>query len=176
MRASSGIRSAMAFRSCSSMRRRRSNVRRSFAIFAVLAVSCALALSSGQSVFAQSGLVDEGAKDLIRPTGARSVGMGLAVTAGATGSEALWANPALIARARREASLHLRGKSYASDADGDITGVVIIPWQNVGVIAIGLRYLDYGSQDVTSGPTTPVGLIKNTNIILTATAATTFGR
>jgi hypothetical protein len=101
--------------------------------------------------------------------------MGLATTAAAIGGEAVWANPALIARARREAALHLRGKSYASDADGDATLFAILPWQGVGVIAVGLRYLDYGSQEVANDPTV-VGSFKNTNLILSLSGATTFGR
>jgi hypothetical protein len=155
------------------MRRRRSSVRR----FSVrhIAIASALVVALSRGALAQSGSVDEGATDLLRPTGARSVAMGLALTAAAIGGEAVWSNPALIARARREAALHLRGRSLASDPDGDATLFAILPWQQVGVIAVGLRYLDYGSQDATTSPVV-VGSFSNTNIILSLSAATTFGR
>jgi hypothetical protein len=109
--------------------------------------------------------------------GARSISMGLAVTAGATGGEAAWANPALVARSRREVGLHLAGRAHAGDAESDAVLFGVIPWKDVGVIAVGLRYLDYGSQDVvgTNDPNV-VGSFNTTNLILSVTAATTFGR
>jgi hypothetical protein len=143
-------------------------------------VGCALLfflLGVGQEARAQSGSAAEGAPDLIRPTGARSISMGLAVTAGATGGEAAWANPALVAWSPREVGLHLAGRAHAGDAESDAVLFGVIPWKNVGVLAVGLRYLDFGSQPVVGGNNpNVVGSFSTANLILSVTAATTFGR
>ena len=47
------------------------------------------------------------------PTGARAVGMGQAVVASAIGAEALWWNPALIARGPREVAFEYRAAAMA---------------------------------------------------------------
>ena len=139
----------------------------------LLVASC-LALLGARPASAQTGTIPEGALDFIRSIGARSVGMGQAVVAGAEGTEAVWANPALVARSPREGSLDFRNKASAAEAEADVSATLVWPVLPVGSVAAFVRYLNYGAQDVQTGPTTAVGSFTNTSLIIGASFATTF--
>ena len=124
------------------MRRRLSSVR--VALSLTLLLACGVPVSV---VVAQTGAVVEGAPDLLLPTGARALGMGLAVAAAATGPDALWWNPALVARASREVAFNL-AKVLAVDTDAG--AVVILPVQRAFTVGFSVRYIDEGQQDATS--------------------------
>src|SRR5215216_6971280 len=84
------------------MRRRRC---RRAAVALRLVASLSAALAEGAS--AQGPAAEEGALFLLVPVGARAVGMGQAVVADQPGSEAIWWNPAALARAeKRELAIH----------------------------------------------------------------------
>lgn len=151
------------------MRPSRSNVRR------IVLIAALTALGAGRGAFAQSGAAGEGALEFILPTGARAVGMGETIAAAVRGSEAVWWNPALIARSGREASLFVRNKANAAEPETDAGGAFVIPFPRVGAVALSVRYLNYGAQDVTTGPSDPIGTFVNTSLVLGATFATTFG-
>jgi hypothetical protein len=108
---------------------------------ALLAVWLFALVGSVRVTSAQS-VSGEGALEFLIPTGARSSGMGQAVVASAIGSEALWWNPALIARAPREVALHA---TKILTIDTDASGAVLIPVQRVGTFALGIRYLNEGT-------------------------------
>ncbi|HEX6051360.1 MAG TPA: hypothetical protein VFZ21_18905, partial [Gemmatimonadaceae bacterium] len=81
---------------------------------------------------AQAGLAEEGALFLLLPVGARSVGLGQAVVADRSGSEAVWWNPAAIGAAtRREAAIH---HSQSVAGTGDVV-TVVVPSSLLGVLA-----------------------------------------
>jgi hypothetical protein len=125
-------------------------------------------------VRAQTGSAPEGGLEFLLPIGARSVGMGQAAVASAVGSDAVWWNPALIARGPREAAFHLTSK--ASLADADAAGVIIIPVQGVGAIAISARYINYGAQEAAGRDSTSItGTFVSTTTMLAATFAAPFG-
>src|SRR5688572_28149048 len=70
---------------------------------AIALTSFAISPASAQP----SGLTTEGAPFLLLPVGARAVGMGQALVADQPGTEAIWWNPAGVARAeRREIAVH----------------------------------------------------------------------
>jgi hypothetical protein len=140
----------------------------------LVAVLGALALTA-TSARAQTGDIPEGAPELIRATGARTLGMGLAGVSAASGAEAVWWNPALVARSGREARLDVRSKASAGEPESDAAGIVIIPIQRVGVVGLTLRYINNGTFEVTNpGSGDPVGSFVTTNTIIAATFATTF--
>ena len=122
----------------------------------------------------QSGTTTEGAPEFLLPSGARAIGMGQAAVALPTGAEAVWWNPALLARAAREASFHF---AQTIATEGDYTLSVLIPVQYAGAFAITARYIDYGVQQVT-GKTDPneTGVFSSSTSILGASFATSFGR
>jgi hypothetical protein len=106
--------------------------------------------------------------ELLLPTGARSSGMGQAAVASAIGSEALWWNPALIARAPRETALHA---SKILTLDTDASGAVLIPVQRVGTFALGIRYLNEGSQPALDSTQQQTGTFTTVVSIIGATFA-----
>jgi hypothetical protein len=102
--------------------------------------------------------------------------MGQTIAAAVTGAEAVWWNPALIARSGRDATLVVRNKTNAADAETDAGGAVVWQFTGVGAAALSVRYVNLGTQDVTLPVTGEiVGSEQNTAIVLGATFATTFG-
>lgn len=131
-------------------------------------------LGAGRAARAQTGTRVEGALEFVLPTGARAVGMGQAAAASATGTEALWWNPALIARGPRELGLGLVSGFAIPEADINLAFVYPIP--HVMSVALSLRYLNYGQQDaVQSGSGLQTGSFVNSTRILAATFAAPFG-
>ena len=156
------------------MRRRRSKVRRSLSVVLDVLFGVLLAGSAVRVASAQTGVAPEGALEFVIPMGARSVAMGQAAVATAVGSEAVWWNPALIARGPREVSFQLSSK--ASLAEADVAGVVVIPVQGVGAFAISGRYINYGSQEAAGNdPNSPSGTFVTTTELIAATFAAPFG-
>ena len=85
----------------------------------------------------------QGALDLLLPVGARSLAMGQILTA-ATGSDALWGNPAGATHGPGEVALHM--STNASIAETDAALALVYPVPRVGAVALSLHYLNYGLQ------------------------------
>jgi hypothetical protein len=133
------------------------------------------AMAFPRSARAQSGNGAQGGLEFLLPIGARTVGMGQAGTALAIGSDALWWNPALIARGPREASMQIT-QTLATQTGADASIAVIYGVPRVGAVALSLRYLNYGEQDAVSDTTQQViGKFVQTGMILAATFAAPFG-
>jgi len=110
----------------------------------------------------------EGALFLLLPIGARAVGEGQAVVADEPGSEAVWWNPAAIARGnRREIAIH---HSQTIIATGDAV-TLVVPSALLGVLAIGANIVYYGREDITDTVGT-VGVLIPQNLVYAATYAT----
>lgn len=115
----------------------------------------------------------EGAIFLLRPVGARAVGIGQAVAARQEGTESIWWNPAAIASmTRREIAIHHSQDFFAT---GDAI-VFVVPSSVIGVLAIAADIQDYGEQENTIDPTSPsTGTILPRSFVLSGTYATTIG-
>ncbi len=110
----------------------------------------------------------EGALFLLLPIGARAVGEGQSVVADEPGSEAVWWNPAAIARGqRREIAIH---HSQTIIATGDAV-TLVVPSALLGVLAIGANIVYYGREDITDTVGT-VGVLIPQNLVYAATYAT----
>ena len=120
---------------------------------------------------AQGGTAEDGALVLLLPVGARAVGMGQAVVAGMPGTEAVWWNPAALARAERiEAAIH---HSQTIIATGDAVSIAYPSL--VGVIVASANILNYGEQRVTLGPDGSVGTILPRSFVFAGTYASPIG-
>jgi hypothetical protein len=119
---------------------------------------------------AQTGTVVEGALEFVLPTGARAMGMGQAVAASATGVDALWWNPALIARGPREVGGHFAQQS-ADKGGSDLSAAFIYPIPRLGAFAISYRYLNNGEEDATSDQTGQIGTFFTKSTVLGFTFA-----
>ncbi|HKG95445.1 MAG TPA: PorV/PorQ family protein [Gemmatimonadaceae bacterium] len=150
------------------MRRRRSNASGLRAAVAAAAVLC----GAVQSAAAQGSLAEEGALFLLVPVGARAVGMGQAVTAEEDGSEAVWWNPAGLARLeKREAAIHhQRGLGYTADAVS-----LIVPSSLLGVIGLSVHIFDFGEIPSTDIIGTEGGEILTRAFVYAASYATPIG-
>lgn len=130
-----------------------------------------LALGAARPLSAQ-GTATEGALFLLLPIGARAVGGGQAIVADEPGSEAVWWNPAAIARSSRaEAAIH---HSQTIISNGDAL-TVVIPSSLLGVVAVGAAVVDFGRQEVTDSLGT-VGAVLPRNLVYAVTYATPVGR
>jgi hypothetical protein len=149
------------------MKRRRSKRWRSAALAGALGT--VLSATAG----AQREVSVEGAIFLLRPIGARAVGVGHAVVARRDGSESVWWNPAgLAAATRREVAIH---HSQDFIATGDAISV-ILPSSVLGVIGISADIQDYGPQENTPPTGEPsAGTILPRSFVLSATYATPIG-
>ena len=116
----------------------------------------------------------QGGLDFLLPIGARTVGMGQAGTAIAAGSDALWWNPALIARGPREASMQIT-QTLATQTGADAGLAVTYAVPRVGSVGVSLRYLNYGEQDATDSSQQITGKFAQTGTIVAATFAAPFG-
>jgi hypothetical protein len=144
------------------MRRRRSDV--------VIGLALAL-LCLPREAHAQGGTAEDGALFLLLPVGARAVGMGQAIVAGQPGTEAVWWNPAALARAERpEAAIH---HSQTIVATGD---AVSLAYPSViGVIVASVNILNYGEQRVTVDPDGSIGTILPRSFVFAGTYASPIG-
>src|SRR5215472_12186121 len=132
------------------MRRRRSKVVRG--VVAAVFVGGAI-----RGARAQTSTPSEGALEFILPTGARVLGMGQAPAAIATGSEALWWNPALVSRGPREVSLGFVSNVQLPASDLSLAAVYPVP--KVATFALSLRYISNGEEDVTDGNGAQIGAL-----------------
>lgn len=137
------------------------------------ALSALIVLGATRVAAAQSGIVVEGAPDLILPTGARTLGMGQAAAATVSGAEALWWNPAAVARGPREISGGFVSNVLLPATDVSVAFVYPIP--KVMTVALSIRYLNNGQQPAvdTGGQTT--GSFFPTSSTIAATFAAPFG-
>lgn len=120
---------------------------------------------------AQAELAQDGALFLLLPVGARAVGMGQAIVADQPGTEAVWWNPAAIARAERaEAAIH---HSQTIIATGDAVSIAFPSL--FGVIVASANVLNYGSQRITVDPEGSVGTILPRSFVFAGTYATPIG-
>ncbi len=129
----------------------------------------ALVLLTGPSTLeAQGSVGSEGGAFLLRPVGARAVGLGQAVVARRDGSEGMWWNPAALAGAtRREMSIHHSQDFFAT---GDAL-TLIVP-STLGVFAIAADLQNYGEQENTTDPNVPpTGTVLTRSFVLAASYA-----
>ena len=114
----------------------------------------------------------EGALFLLLPIGARAVGAGQAIVADQPGSEAMWWNPAALARSdRAEAAIH---HSETIVATGDAI-TFVLPSSLLGVLAVGANIFNFGKQEITDTVST-IGFLLPRNIVYAASYATPVGR
>src|SRR5688500_1519159 len=119
----------------------------------------------------QGDVATAGALFLGLPVGARAVGMGHAVVAERSGSEAVWWNPSGLARLESyEVAIH---HSQNLIATGDAVSVVL-PFPILGVFAISANVLNYGEQEINDG-TGVVGSLLPRSFVYAATYATPIG-
>jgi Type IX secretion system protein PorV len=115
----------------------------------------------------------DGALFLLLPVGARAVGMGQAMVADRPGSEAVWWNPAGIARQdKKEIAIH---HSQTIAATGDVI-TFVYPTASVGALALSLNVLNFGDQQITDQGGVPVGVVLPRNILLAATYGAALGK
>jgi hypothetical protein len=129
-------------------------------------------LASWTSVaIGQGDVATEGALFLLLPVGARSVGMGHAVSAERSGSESVWWNPSGLARLERyEVAIH---HSQNLLATGDAVSVVL-PFALLGVFGVSANVLNYGEQEINDG-TGVQGSLLPRSFVYAATYATSIG-
>jgi len=127
-----------------------------------------LLLASAHSASAQA---NSGALDLLIPIGARATGMGTAFVA-EEGSEAIWWNPAGIARMTRPefAIDHLENFALKGDAIS-----VIAPLRGVGALGISARLFNFGEFTNTDNQNNPLGTTLRRSIVVGGSFAATFG-
>ena len=138
-----------------------------------LTVTLALASLAGSTARAQpSGLTTEGAAFLLIPVGARAVGMGQALVADQPGTEAIWWNPAGVARSeRREVAVH----HYETIVGTGDAVSILSPSSLLGVFSASLYALDYGTDPVTDSTGTQIGSFATRNVVYGASYATPIG-
>src|SRR5262245_37459354 len=126
-----------------------------------------LIAGSGTSLHAQ------GSAFLLRPVGARAVGLGQAVVARRDGSEGMWWNPASLGSATmREVSIHHSQDFFAT---GDAL-TLVVPAKRLGVFAIAADLQNYGEQENTTDPSVPAtGTVLTRSFVLSGSYATRFG-
>lgn len=122
---------------------------------------------------AQTTVGAEGGAFLLRPVGARAVGLAHAVAARSDGSEGLWWNPASVARAsRREFAIHHSQDFFAT---GDAI-TLIAPTRVLGVFAFAADLQNYGEQENTVDPSLPsTGTVLTRSFVLGASWAMPLG-
>ncbi|WP_331051296.1 PorV/PorQ family protein [Gemmatimonas sp.] len=106
-------------------------------------------------VSAKASAQASGALFLLTPLGARAVAQGDAVAADTVmGTEAMWWNPALLARLpKREIAVH-HSTSFASNND---MVALAMPSKVLGTLAVSGLIVDYGSSDATDANGFPLG-------------------
>src|SRR5687768_14894883 len=145
------------------MRRRPSRLR-----VAIVMASLAASAAGAQP----PGLTTEGAPFLLLPVGARAVGMGQAVVADQPGTEAIWWNPAGVARSeRRELAVH----HYETVVGTGDAISILIPSSLLGVFSVSLYALDFGTQPVTEEGGAQIGSVAIRNVVYGASYATPIG-
>ena len=116
---------------------------------------------------------NSGALDLLKPIGARATAMGAAYAA-EQGSEAIWWNPAGIARITKPAFAIDHFENFIV-ASGDAVSL-ILPAGAVGVFGLSARLFNYDTIPATSGTGEETGTTNPRSIALGATFAASFGQ
>src|SRR4051812_17075104 len=112
---------------------------------------------------AQTGVGVESAY-LLLPIGARALGVGQAVGAGGGGSESIGWNPALIARAPREAAFNLAQQATGA-IETDASGSLLWPVPRLGAVALTIRYIGEAPQSSSSLTGDEAGKFSITGIV-----------
>ena len=136
-------------------------------------ISVALVLLATVSSVAPAQTNNFATAFLVQPLGARSVGHGEAAVADTMlGTEALWWNPAAMARMRkRELSVH---HGQIPLANSDMLSFAY-PSKALGTIAASATIVNYGDQQHTDKNGNPSGVLTNRYYVLTVGYATPFG-
>lgn len=139
-------------------------MRRLLSASAVLALGAAFPAARAQS---------DTALFLLLPVGARTLGQGQATVASETGTEAVWSNPASLARqTTRETAIH---HSTTLAVTGDAL-TFASPVRALGVMAISINLYNFGEQQITEDPNQPpVGLLLPRNVVYALTWARGLG-
>ncbi|HVF41180.1 MAG TPA: PorV/PorQ family protein [Gemmatimonadaceae bacterium] len=138
-----------------------------------LALTVLLTTLNAPRALAQLEVTNDGALFLLLPIGAQTVGMGQAMVAERPGSEAVWSNPAGIAREeKKEAALH---HSETIAARGDVL-TLLFPAKRIGAFALSLNVLNFGNQEITDPTGNPIGLVLPRNILVAGTYGAAIGR
>lgn len=133
-------------------------------VFALAAVLVASSTARGQSI--------SGALDILFPTGARATSMGSAVVA-EQGGEALWWNPAGIARLTKPEFALDHFSTFVVES-GDAASL-ILPAGPVGVFAISARMLNFGTTTTTGPSNEELGTSTLRSVVLGGSFAAAFG-
>ena len=115
---------------------------------------------------------NSGALDLLVPIGARATSMGAAFVA-EEGSEALWWNPAGLARLTKP-QFALDHFATFQITSGDAVSF-IVPAGVVGVFGIGARLFNFGETESTSDQNEVIGISTIRSVTVGASFAATFG-
>ena len=110
-----------------------------------------LALFASSSIFASGGSRNgtAGATELLIPVGARGVAMSGSTLTGATGVEALYWNPANLARGESTTNVLFSHMNYIADINVEY-GAISTNIEGFGAIAVSLKSLNIGAIDVTT--------------------------
>ena len=110
-----------------------------------------IALFAASSIFASGGSRNgtAGATELLIPVGARGVAMSGSTLVGATGVEALYWNPANLARGDFGTNVMFSHMNYIADIGVDY-GAVSTNIEGFGALALSLKSLNIGSIAITS--------------------------
>ncbi|MEX1186687.1 MAG: PorV/PorQ family protein [Gemmatimonadaceae bacterium] len=138
----------------------------------LLSASAALALALG-AAFPAARAQSDTALFLLLPVGARTLGQGQATVASETGTEAVWSNPASLARqTTRETAIH---HSTTLAVTGDAL-TFASPVRALGVMALSINLYNFGDQQITEDPNQPpVGLLLPRNVVYALTWARGLG-
>ena len=118
-------------------------------------------------------MATEGALFLLLPVGGRAIGLGQANVASVDGSEAVWWNPAGLARQnKRELAIH-HSEPFLETSANALTFAV--PSTLLGVLALSVNILDFGTEQQTDANNNPIGTITTRSFVYAATYATTVG-
>lgn len=115
-----------------------------------------------------------GALYLLMPFGGKSAALGDAVSADTTlGTEAMWWNPAALARLpKKEIAVH-HGQSIIVE-NSDMVAYAV-PSRVLGTVAVSALVVNYGDQEATDPFGNPSGTITNRNYQLAVSYATSVG-
>ena len=110
-----------------------------------------LAFAAAGSAYAGAGnrAGTNGASELLIPVGARDIGMGGSTIATTSGVEALFWNPAAVAKMHGSAALYFSHMNYIADIGVDY-GAVSANFESFGILSLSLKSLSVGDIPVTT--------------------------
>jgi hypothetical protein len=138
------------------------------------ALACTAAfMSAATPLVAQDDVATDGAIFLLLPVGGRAVGRGQAVVASVDGSEAVWWNPAGLARQeKRELAIHHSDPFFETSANA-LT--IVVPSSLLGVLAVSANIIDFGGGVQTDPLGNEIGTLTTRSYVYAASYATTAG-